>query len=296
MSGRKRKMANCSNTLIQENSASVVKTLVKRLRALEQENAELKARVTVSENTVQELAEDFTNGQIYFGQHNLDSARASAQMQLRQQEIQAPVARSVDNQQHSNIFKKPQHLGKFADLESDVPSVSSAPSTPRSVVTATICSGSDTSDHHAHGDSSARHRVNSPRQFYLTLLAMYCSAFAHIVHGPESDLPILTSTEAEYYQHQKYGCKQTQISSCSPSANGSTMMTHFNNQLHGTTSAEVDMRAGRKKYERMLHASSYGLLRLIQFRRKIVQERELNRRRAAAEYKLGIKSTRPQWQ
>lgn len=295
MSGRKRKIAKCSNTVIQENSATIVKTLVKRLRALEQENAELKARVTVSENTVQELAEDFTNGQIYFDQHNLGSARASTQVQLRQQQLQAPLPLSVDNQQHSKIFKKPQHIGKFADLESDVPSVSSAPSTPRSVVTATICSGSD-GDHHAHGDSSARHRVNSPRQFYLTLLAMYCSAFAHIVHGPESDLPILTSTEAEYYQHQMYGLKQTQISSCSPSANGSTMMTHFNNQLHGTTSAEVGMTAGRKKYERMLHASSYGLLRLIQFRRKIVQERELNRRRAAAEYKLGIKSTRPQWQ
>lgn len=212
----KRRISDSKNTDSNEANDNVatappqpgvpVDSLVKRLRALEAENEQLKARVVASENTVQQLAVHLTSSERAQPRTRPSSSfRASRRRNFRTRKSRPTLARGV-----------------------------------------------------------VRQHVNSLRQFYVTLLAMYCSAFAHVMHGPDSAQPILSRAD----KAQK---KNTTGQTSTDTSNSSS---HF--IAHGTASAGADMAS--QKYERMLRASSQGLMRLIQFRRKIVRERS---RRAA---------------
>eukprot|EP00750_Incisomonas_marina_P007875 INCI15067.8.p1 GENE.INCI15067.8~~INCI15067.8.p1 ORF type:complete len:316 (-),score=68.44 INCI15067.8:736-1683(-) len=284
---RKRKISRCTGAQATPqpapSSASGVDVdvglLVKRLRKLEQENAHLRARVASSESNVHIMAEHLASRATREQQQQQQQQRQQRQEQQQQRQQQqqqrprrpssiqlptsSPESQVIDKAQRPRVVE-PVSPRLVPDGELDAQAAGAAAAAASAV---------------ARGERGAsRQRIHSPRQFYLTLLAMYCSAFAHVMHGPNSERPILSRAEAQYeaerLQHQKF--PTTAAKHISAAA-----------QCHGIASAEADMSMGMgaaqragQKYERMLRASSTGLLRLIQFRRKIVRDRERNRRAA----------------
>mmetsp|Transcript_2509 Transcript_2509/g.3793 ORF Transcript_2509/g.3793 Transcript_2509/m.3793 type:complete len:280 (-) Transcript_2509:587-1426(-) len=273
---RKRKIGRCTNTNTEATSADSrdadsAAALAKRVRKLEAEkaqleerNARLEARVAACEASAQHLAQELSRTQ--------------------QSLPRRPCALQTQTIEAEQIRKVP---GQFGPVPQSPRGVVNGPSTLAGDAQAAGAAAAAATAVARGTRGAVRQRINSPRQFYLTLLAMYCSAFAHVMHGPNSENPILSRAEAQYELEKKQNAF-TKHDSRSHSVH------------HGTASAGADM-AGQK-YERMLRASSHGLFRLIQFRRKIVRDRERNRRLARMRmsmHKLGSpapNNNEPRWQ
>lgn len=333
---RKRKIGRCNDGPAPSSNptpagappAADVDALVKRLRTLEAENAQLKHRVAASESTVQHLVEHLTSSSA--------AARlpAPAAVQVpprvhRQVAVTHPLVAArlpapaplpsfpagfADNATGGGL--KPARL-HFPGMQE--PEVQLLPS-PASPPTPTTSGGACDADTRG---AVVRQRINSPQQFYLTLLAMYCSAFAHIMHGPNSAHPILSladqQRERERREFSKLAHQQPEplasssslpfsfsSSSLPTTGSTSTSSSSADDQLHyGTAPAGADVMTSLK-YERMLRASSLGLLRLIQFRRKVVRDRAQRTRRlggmgggaaaSCSKFDEGDDDARPSWE
>jgi hypothetical protein len=350
---RKRKIGRCNDGPAPSSNptpagappAADVDALVKRLRTLEAENAQLKHRVAASESTVQHLAEHLTSSSAAARlpapaavqvpprvhrqvavTHPLVAARlpaAATPTPAGTAATPAPLpsfpAGFADNATGGGL--KPARL-HFPGMQE--PEVQLLPSpSPASPPTPTTSGGACDADTRG---TVVRQRINSPQQFYLTLLAMYCSAFAHIMHGPNSAHPILSladqQRERERREFSKLAHQQPQplasssssslpfsfssSSSLPTTGSTSTSSSSADDQLHyGTAPAGADVMTGLK-YERMLRASSLGLLRLIQFRRKVVRDRAQRTRRlggmgggaaaSCSKFDEGDDDARPSWE
>lgn len=240
--------------------------IAKKLRALEEENARLRERIAKSENTVQQMAEMMTT-----------TIKTRPRTRPRQ----------TGPHQHRPLPQAPKFhpapmKASTITLPSNIVQLQPAPQKQNLTAASTQPVAFPRAEQQASARGVVRQRINSPRQFYLTLLAMYCSAFAHVMHGPDSEKPIVSRADAKEHLRKisHKNSKHSTTSNCS----------QFFTATNGTASAEADMES--QKYERMLRASSHGLLRLIEFRRKIVRERQRGQGNATGQaLKLGNSSS-----
>ena len=271
------------------STKATVNQMVKRLRNLEEENALLRARVVASEANV----------------HNLATLLAA------QPAVEQQPPRQQQHQQHQQ-----QQTCRRPTPTSPVPSdkIQLAPVSPCLVPDAEMDAyaagaAAAAASAVARGERGAeRQRITSPRQFYLTLLAMYCSAFAHVMHGPGSKRPILSSADARYeYERFQQVSPTGQFSPTFGSKSSASCFAASAARAHGIASAEAmkcgaaggdaGMRAAAtsQKYERMLRASSHGLLRLVQSRRKVFMDRERDRQAQAAAAAADVRPGKPEY-